>query len=88
MENNYREAIVKKNEEANVSIMECVANVFSAIMEEEVTPQQASCILNIILSLIVLVFTIGMPVFLQIITFAWLGVSVWQGKKSGLLGEK
>ena len=72
MDNTCHEVLVQKDVEVKESYMECVANIFSAVMEEEVTPRQASCILNLILSVTLLVFPVCMPVVLRLIAFVWM----------------
>lgn len=85
MDKNCQEVLVKKNMEANESFMECVANVFSAIMEEEVTPQQSACILNLLGALIMVVFPVSLPVIVRLIFIIWLGSAAYQCKKAGML---
>lgn len=80
MEKNYQEVLVSKNIEAQKSVMECVAEVFSAIMEEEVTPQQAACILNVIAATMMTILPVNLPILLRIICLVWMGVSVFQLK--------
>lgn len=87
MEKNYQEVLVKKNVETNESLMECVANVFSAIMEEEVTPQQSACILNLIAAVIMTVFPVSLPVIVRLIFLVWMGVAAYQCKKTGMLNQ-
>lgn len=87
MEKNYQEVLVKKNVETNESLMECVANVFSAIMEEEVTPQQSACILNLIAAVIMTVFPVSLPVIVRLIFLVWMGVAAYQCKKAGMLNQ-
>lgn len=77
MEKVYREVLSQKDIEMKQSFMECVAEVFSAVMEEEVTPQQAACVLNVIMSLLLVVFPINVPIILRLICMVWLGASVY-----------
>ena len=76
MEKNYQEVLFSKNVEAQKSFMECVAEVFSAIMEEEVTTQQASCIINVIVATLMTVFPVNIPILLRIFSLVWMGVSI------------
>ena len=77
--------IVGNDTKVKQSFSECVAAVFSAVMEEEVTPQQAVAILHLIASLSLLVFPVAMPVVMRIISFAWFGVSIWLCKKNTII---
>lgn len=77
MEKVYREVLSQKDIEMKQSFMECVAEVFSAVMEEEVTPQQAACVLNVIMSLLLVVFPVNVPIILRLICTVWLGASVY-----------
>lgn len=77
MEKVYREVLSQKDIEMKQSFMECVAEVFSAVMEEEVTPQQAACVLNVIMSLLLVVFPVNVPIILRLICMVWLGASVY-----------
>lgn len=88
MEKNYQNVLVKKNIEANANFMLCVANVFSAVMEETVTPQQAKCIINLILALLLVVFPVNIPILLRFIFLAWFGVSVLQCKRAGIVEDE
>ncbi len=77
MEKVYREVLSQKDIEMKQSFMECVAEVFSAVIEEEVTPQQAACVLNVIMSLLLVVFPVNVPIILRLICMVWLGASVY-----------
>lgn len=88
MESTYRQVLVQKNEETEQSFIECVAEVFSTIMEENVSTQKAAAILNIILAVMLVIFPVCMPVAIRIIALAWLGVSFWWCKDAGILDEE
>lgn len=85
MENIYREVLNQKDVEVKQSFIECVANLFSAIMEETVTTQQARSMLNIIASVMLLIFPVSMPIVIRIIAFVWLLVAAWQCKEANML---
>lgn len=69
------------------SLMTVIADIFSAVMEEQITPKQARLILNAIFALIVTVFTVGMPLWFNFLSFAWMIHALWLCKKNGL-GEE
>lgn len=76
MEKVYRQVLTQKDVEMKQSFMECVAEVFSLVMEEKVTPQQASCILNVFASLLLVVFPVNIPFIFRVVFMVWMGVSV------------
>ncbi len=88
MEKNYQQVLVKKNIEANQSFSENVADIFSAVMEETVTPHQALCILNLIVALIMVVFPVDMPILLRLIFAVWFGASFFQCKNAGIFDDE
>ncbi len=70
------------------SLMCSIADLFSAVMEEQITPKQARLILNAIFALIVTVFTVGMPLWFNFLSFAWMIHALWLCKKNGLAEEE
>lgn len=88
MEKNYQQVLVKKDEETKVSVIEIVADIFSAVMEEEVTPHQALCIINLVVAFIMVVFPIGMPVVLRLIFLVWFGAGYFQCKSTGMFDDE
>lgn len=99
MENSYREVLIQKdimtkksifaqsNIESNTSLIECVAEIFSAVMEEEVTAQQASAILQMIISLVLVIFPVEMPIIIRIVCMVWMLVSFVKCKNAGIINE-
>ena len=88
MEKIYHEVLTQKDVKVKESFMECIAVIFSAIMEEEVTPHQASCILNVILSITFLVFPVSMPAVLRIIALVWMAVSFYMCRQAGIIDNE
>lgn len=69
---------------AQTAVVRNLAEIFSAIMEEEVTPQHTLLIVNAMMSLFMLVFPIYSSIALRIICFAWFLVAILQCKKAGM----
>ncbi len=61
-----------------------LAGLFSAVLEEDVTPHQAACLLNAIMALLVTVFAMAMPMLFRVLCFAWFATALWQCKRAGL----
>ena len=64
--------------------MESVAGVFSAILEEEVTPRQARCLLNAALALTTCLLCAALPLVLRFAAFAWLFSALRNCRRAGL----
>lgn len=88
MEKNYQNVLVKENIEANVSFMQCVADVFSAVMEETVTAQQAKYIINLILALFMVAFPVNIPFIVRLIFLVWFVASYFICKKTGMFDSE
>lgn len=87
MEKNYQNVLTKKDIETKESVIECIAEVFSAVMEEEVTPQQVLCVLNLMASFFMVAFPVNLPVIVRIIFAAWFCVAFYQCKRAGMTIE-
>lgn len=88
MEKNITISTGKKNTSfvnmmADTSFIIAIANLFSAIMEEEVTPRQTLYILNMMTALFMTVFPV-MPFVLRLLCITWLCVSVLQCRMNGV----
>lgn len=62
----------------------CMSKIFSAIMEENITPAQALAILNTMFGMLILVFPVEMPFIGRIISLVWVCVSLIQCRLKGL----
>jgi hypothetical protein len=69
------------------SIATGTSELFSAVLEEEVSPKQSMLILHSIVAGIVTVFATGMPLWFTCLSIAWFGYSLHLCKKAGL-GEE
>jgi len=87
MEKNYQQVLIKKNVETKESFIEIVADIFSAVMEETVTPYQALCIINMVVAFVMVVFPVAMPIVLRLIFLVWFATAFFQCKRTGMFDE-
>lgn len=71
----------------NTSFAQNASQLFSAIMEENVSPRQALLALNAMLALVCLMFPIGISIALRIVFFTWFAIAILQCKNAGM-GEE
>lgn len=88
MEKNISISTGKKNTSfvnmiADTNLVIAIADLFSAIMGEEVTPRQTFYILNMMSALFMTVFPV-MPFMLRLLCITWLGTSVLQCRMNGV----
>ncbi len=72
---------------AHSSTLQCLAHIFSAALEEDVTPKQTLCILHAILALLFLVFSLAVPFAFRLLCIAWFAYALHRCKQAGL-GEE
>lgn len=61
-----------------------VALFFSRILEEKVSPVQAICLINLMLSLVMVIFPVSMPLLLRGVFIVWLVTALRACRQSGL----
>lgn len=82
-------SITRENKRTEtISFFSVIAEIFSAVMEEQITPKQAKLLTNAIIAIILTVFTVGMPLWFNFLTFAWMIHALWLCKKNGLADEE
>ena len=69
---------------ANLSGVRALAVLFSDVMDEQITPRQALCIVNAVLALLVTVFSLAVPMLFRLLCIVWLLVALRQCKAEGL----
>lgn len=62
-------------ESQSMSVLESLAEVFSTILEEEVTPVQSFHIMHAMLAFVVLVFSGSLPLLAQFMLLIWFCVA-------------
>lgn len=66
---------------AGTDTIQCLSDIFSAIMEERVSPEQTVCLLNVMLALTLAIFPVGISFIVRILLLAYLAVSVYHCKQ-------
>lgn len=69
---------------ADTTTIQCIAEVFSVIMEEPVTGEQTVCLLNAALAVILFFFTAGIGMVVRLLFFCYLAVSLYHCKQYGM----
>ena len=64
--------------------IKAIARIFSAVMEEEITPRQSLLIIHAIVALFFGVFTCGLPFWFNLICAAWFYLALRLCKNAGL----
>lgn len=67
-----------------MNVAERFAKFLSVSVEEEISPLQALCILQAVLSFTVLVFSVCVPLVVRLLMLAWFVFSLRQCRRSGL----
>jgi hypothetical protein len=69
---------------AETDCLQNLSELFSAVLEEDVSPMQTLCLLNSVLSLFMVVFPIGIPFLLRILFLVWFVLSLLQCRQAGM----
>ena len=70
------------------SVGKGISEIFSAVMDEEISPKQSLLIIQSIVSGLVTVFAVGMPLWFTVLSLGWFGLSLLMCKRAGLDGEE
>ena len=69
---------------AETDCLQNLSELFSAVLEEDVSPMQTLCLLNSVLSLFMVVFPIGIPFLLRILFLVWFVLSLLQCRQAAM----
>lgn len=69
---------------AETDFIQSMSELFSAVMEENVTPMQTLCLLNSVLAGLMLIFTACVPMMVRLIFLVWFGISLLQCRQAGM----
>lgn len=69
---------------AESNVIVGLAQLFSAVMEEEVTPRHTLLALNVMVALLMLLFPADLPVMARCISFVWMCVGLLQCRNEGM----
>lgn len=67
-----------------MNYVEHFAKFLSALVEEEISPFQSLCILQVLFSFTILVFSVCVPLLVRLLMLSWFVFSLWQCKRAGL----
>lgn len=66
---------------ADTTTVQSLSNIFSAIMEEPVSPEQTICLLNVMFALTLVLLPVGISFIIRILFLTYLAVSVYHCKQ-------
>lgn len=69
---------------ASTDFIQSLSELFSVVLEEEVSPMQTLCLLNSVLAFTMTVFPLGISFVLRTVFLAWFGISLLQCRQAGM----